>query len=124
MSSRLTPIFKFVFPAVWISGWSFGTYQAFSWVFALGGIFGSIFLMWYCSRFRKVFLEGETLIVSDYRREVRVPLARVSRVRRRTWIAPSEIIVIFDSDTGLSDKVVFLPSYCFWDSQWWRSHET
>lgn len=124
MSSRLTPIFKFVLPAVWISGWSFGTYQAFSWVFTLGGIFGSIFLLWYCARFRKVILEEETLIVSDYRREVRVPLARVSSVKRRIWIRPPEILVIFDSDTGLGDKAVFMPSYRFWNSQWWQARET
>jgi hypothetical protein len=123
MSSRPTPILKFVFPIVWISGWSFGTYLAFSWVFALGGILGSIFLLWYCARLRKVILDGEVLIISDYRREVRVPLARVSRVRRKTWIAPSEITVTFDSDMGLGDKAVFLPSYRFWNSQWWQAYE-
>jgi len=81
-------------------------------------------LLWYCVRFRKVILDGEILIISDYRREVRVPLALVSGVKRRTWIRPSEILVIFDSDTGLGDKAVFMPSYRFWNSQLWRVYET
>jgi hypothetical protein len=122
MSSRLTPILKFVFPAVWISGWAFGTFQAFSWVFAFGGTLGTVFLLWYCARLRKVTLDGEDLIISDYRREVRVPLTRVSSVKRRIWISPPEIIVTFDSDTGLGEKVVFMPSYNLWNTQWWKRY--
>lgn len=133
LSSWYTPITKFLFPVIWIVGWSAGTYQVF-WrnlplqypgilVFPLGGVLGTGFVLWYCSRLRKVTLDGDTLIVSDYRREVRIPLARVSRVKRRTWISPPEIVVTFDSDIGLDEKAVFIPSYIFWNTQWWRSHE-
>ena len=134
MSSCSTPITKFFFPVIWIAVWSVETYQVFwrnpalqdlgIWVVLLGGVLGTGFVFWYCSRLRKVTLDGDTLIVSDYRREVRVPLARVSTVKRRTWISPPEIIVTFDSETGIGEKAVFIPGYRFWNSEWWQIYET
>jgi hypothetical protein len=134
LSSWSTPIAKFLFPVIWVAGWSAGTYGVFRsnpppqgpgiWALPLGGVLGTGFVFWYCSRLRKVTLDGDTLIVSDYRREVRVPLARVSGVKRRTWISPPEIIVTFDCDTGLGEKAIFIPSYRFWNSTWWQVYET
>jgi len=133
MSSSSTLFVKFVFPVIWIAGWSAATYQILGQGVPLqdpgvrmlpwGGILGAAFLFWYCSRLRKVILDGETLVISDYRREVRVPLARVARVKRTIWINPRTITVTFDSDTGLGEKAVFMPSRIFWNTQWWKGYE-
>ena len=95
LSSRLTPFMKFGFPALWGGMWSYGTALMFidpshvhwhgggappswaKWVFLgflilLGVGFGRV-----CLPLKRVALDDDYLVVSNYFRTIRIPLANV-----------------------------------------------
>jgi hypothetical protein len=96
LSSRLTFFFKFCFPAVWGGLWSYLTYQMFSapdQVAWIGGGTPPPWAKWFCLALlavggyichgcyvlKRVDLDSRGLLISNYWKSVRIPLAEVSR---------------------------------------------
>jgi len=96
LSSRMTYFYKRIFPVVWIMAFAFltvflwiggcrGTAEL-KWVALISLIGGSIFLRWFAVRLKTVTLQGDHLVVSDYRSEEPVSLLEIEEVKEtRLW---------------------------------------
>ena len=83
LSSRLTFFYKFVFTTIWPAAFGLAALVVFLQPAArakgaylpllLVGALGSWFLWRLCSGLKQVDLDGDSLVVSNYRRSIRVP---------------------------------------------------
>jgi len=134
LSSRSTIYYKFLFPAVWLSVG--GTAMVGLWSFAGQGADGKdvptavkcvglgmwagglAFVLWFCAGLKKVRRDGESLYVSNYRREITVPFSEIVSVTENLWLNPIQVTVHFRTPTEFGRKVTFMPEL-FW---MWMSH--
>src|SRR5579863_1205949 len=115
---------KFVFPVVWISGFGFGTALLFlgvdragrrppppdlKWAFLAGLVVGSIFIYWWCVRLMRVVMTDRELRISNYRREIVVPLSDVDQVTENRWVNSHPVTVQFVRRTDFGHRIVFMP---------------
>jgi hypothetical protein len=135
ISSQWTVIYKFILPTVWISGFGLGTLALFSsafdvgtvtppyeveWIFLGLWVLGTALFYRYCIPLKRVSIDGGELIVSNYAKEVRVPLSGIRRVSEGRFQSPRTIRVVFDADSGLGTTIMFMPPMGFvWP---WQEH--
>jgi hypothetical protein len=131
----MTAVYKFVLPAMWISVFGFVTFWLFSsafhgsgggppppvkWIFLVVWVIGTA--VWYrcCIPLKRVSMNGGELIVSNYAREIRVPLRRIRRISESRFQNPRSIKLAFDEDLGFGASIVFIPAQIFlWR---WQEH--
>ena len=132
LSSVWTIWTKFVFPAVWISGFGLTAILLFSGVlvdknnatppgqvnfgFLAVWILGTAFILWSCAGLKLVRVGDGKLHVSNYIREIAVPFSAIADVRQNRWLSYRPITIYFKNATEFGDKVVFMPeqSILFW----------
>lgn len=125
LSSRATPFYRFFTPLAWFLLWvflaSFIEAATDYYEIILGvALLGACLFFWHGSRLRKVILDRDTLIISNYSREVSVPLTSISQVNGSRWAKTKDVTITFDHDIGFGDKVVFVPK-----TRWlwpWQEH--
>jgi hypothetical protein len=126
---------KFVFTTIWISGFGLGTVGLFlgvfhdrdnasppslmKWLFLAVWITGSIFIWSCCGRLKSVRTDGATILVSNYFKEVRIPLDAVQTVTENRWLNIHPVTIHFRYPTPFGDRIVFIPTLRFCT---WRSH--
>jgi hypothetical protein len=119
ISSAQTFASKFILPVVVAVGMTLGLRGLhFSPVFVplILFLYGAIF--WFLGRCKKVTLEKDGLLISNYFREVRVPLRDIVRVTGSRWINTRQVTIEFDRVTGFGRSIVFLPHTRFlWPGQ-------
>ncbi len=127
-SSRLTFITKAIFPACWIVG--FGAITAFFWVseglpaetgwlFLAAWIVGALSFWWWCLPLKRVRVGGGALYVSNFRKEIVVPLTFIEGVTENRWINIHPVTIHFRGDTEFGRKISFMPKarvMFFWSS--------
>ncbi len=119
LSSGATFGFKFVLPVFWLAyvgtiGWVLFVsppppplvIEAVVLAVLLGA---SGFILWVCTPLKRVRLDGGTLLVSNLRREIRVPLAGIARVSERRWINIHPVTIELRVPTEFGRRVVFMP---------------
>jgi hypothetical protein len=123
LSSSLTFFYKFVFTGLW--GWMSGiglvavfvsdkpATLAARWPFVAAFLVGSVFLWWACARLKRVDLDGETLVVSNYRDDIRVPVDEIARVTQNILVNVRPITVTFKKETLFGSSIVFIPPVSF-----------
>jgi len=124
LSSTWTFFYKFVFPTLWIGMFAMGTLLMFvvpdsfkgggdvreiRWFFAGATVVGGAFIYWACIRLKKVSLDANTLVVSNYRHQVEVPLRDVEAISGSLFMSPELIWLRLRNPTILGTKVVFMP---------------
>jgi hypothetical protein len=128
LSSRLTFITKTIFPAFWIAG--FGALTALFWVgrglqaetgwlFLTAWIAGTLSFLWWCIPLKKVRVDGNALYVSNFRKEIVVPLTFIESVTENRWINVHPVTIHFRGDTEFGRKISFMPKsrvMFFWSS--------
>ncbi len=128
LSSRLTFFTKTIFPACWIVG--FGAVTAFfwtirgfpvetGWLFLAAWVAGTLSFWWWCIPVKKVSVSGGDLTISNFRREIVVPLNFVERVTENRWVNVHPVTIHFRGDTGFGRKISFMPKsrlMFFWSS--------
>jgi hypothetical protein len=136
ISSKMTIVYKFLLPPLWSSGFGIATIGLFSsvfhdaggdppppelkWIFLLVWFLGSVVWYRFCIPLKRVLMNGSDLIISNYVREVRVPLRRIRRVSEGRFQNPRSIRVFFDEDVGFGASVLFMPTQKFvWP---WQEH--
>ena len=116
---------KFVVPVVWIGGFGFGTALLFragarfgdrppppeemKWLFLAGLLVGSIVMYWWCMRLMRVVMTDRELRISNYRREIVVPLSDVDEVTENRWVNIHPVTVQFVRRTDFGHRIVFMP---------------
>ena len=128
LSSRLTFFTKTIFPACWIAG--FGAITALFWVgrglqaetgwlFLTAWVAGTLSFLWWCTPLKKVGVRGGNLIISNFRKEIVVPLNFVESVTENRWVNVHPVTIHFRGDTGFGSKISFMPKsrlMFFWSS--------
>jgi hypothetical protein len=124
LSSRMTFFYKVVFPTIWIGGFASGSALMFlspdawnlnphlrkvRWIFLLALIVGAGLIYWSCIRMKKVWLGQNSLIISNYLREITVPLQQVERVSGSILMSPELVWVHFRRATAFGNRIIFMP---------------
>ncbi len=117
LSSSITPFTKFVLPGgflatlpVWILKTHdppFGYWPALFWAAACA------FLVWWTAAIKKVSLRGDEFVVSNYRREIGVPVSSLVRVSADPWNRTPNIALFFDPPTSFGRKVRIIVPWDF-----------
>ncbi|MDR3411632.1 MAG: hypothetical protein P4L87_11940 [Formivibrio sp.] len=135
LSSLQTFIFKFIFPVVWIGGFSTGTVAM--WVSFLSGnkpngapseikyvflaltIAGSAYIYWSCIRLKRVRMDRQFLYISNYAQEIKVPLSMAESVSEFRWDNAHPVTIHFVRPTEFGSSITFMPKvrlFGFWSS--------
>lgn len=72
------------------------------------GVFTLAILWWTLGGLKQVELDGDELIISDLRAEIRVPLASVEKISRRSMSDPPRYTLTFSEDTDFGRRVRFI----------------
>jgi hypothetical protein len=117
LSSHQTILIKFFLPALWIPFFGLGAIQALiccaneppGWIFPFFWIAGSAFLWFNSARLKYVSVDDEFLYVSNYLREIAIPLSDIYDVTENRWINHNPITIQLKSPSEFGDKIVFMP---------------
>jgi len=118
-----------LFPAVWIFGFGIGTLwllvspgtiswngvrggapQGAGWLMLAAWLTGSTLILFLAWGLKRVRLRDNELLVSNYLREIAVPLRDVATVRQRMFPHFGSITVEFRSETPFGQRVTFIPN--------------
>ena len=126
---------KVIFPAIWITGFGFGTFalllgqfhdnsgaptDGMKWIFGSMWLLGSAFIYWACIRLKRVRMDDEFLYISNYHKEIQIALRDVSGVSENRFVNIHPITVEFSRCTKFGDRIVFMPTTRWWGG--WKSH--
>lgn len=125
LSSRWTFACKYLFPPLWIGG--FGPAPLAMWAGAIHGrdglptplstkllfsaiwVVGTAGLVWLSSRVKRVAMTEDALIVSNYLREVSIPLSQVTAVTENMYVSAHPVTIHLRADAGFGTSVTFMP---------------
>lgn len=136
ISSAQTFIMKLVFPALWISVFGFGTASLWldfmhdkngtsppsemKFMFLIMWLAGTAFILWSCARLKRVRLDDKHIHVSNYRREISIPLSLIAGVTEIRWINIHPVTIHLRKDTEFGRSITFMPTIRFFAL--WSSH--
>jgi hypothetical protein len=125
LSSAWTFWAKFVFPAVWISGFGIGTILLWvggfhdrnnampppqiKFVFLGVWVLGSTFILWASAGLKRMRMDERQLHVSNYVREICIPFSAIVDVKQNRWLNSRPITIYFRGATEFGDKATFMP---------------
>ncbi len=126
LSSRWTPFYKFVIPLLVLGGMGTGTVVAYlrpkpqtmppglradqEWILmAVAAVIALAVMWWALGRLMRVELDEDELIISNYRTEIRVPLANVAKITGPSLSNPPRYTLTFEEPTDLGRTVRFIP---------------
>jgi hypothetical protein len=124
LSSRMTLFYKVIFPTIWIGGFALGTALMFlspdawnpnphlrevRWIFLLASIVGTGLIYWSCIRMKEVWLTQNSLVLSNYLREITVPLQQIERVSGSILMSPELVWIHFRRTTPFGNRIIFMP---------------
>jgi len=128
LSSAWTFSAKFVFPALWISGFGLGAvslwldalhdrnnvlpHPELKFVFLGMWIVGSAFILWANAGLKRVRVNERQLFMSNYFREICIPFSAVMDVRQNRWLNSRPITIYFREATEFGDRATFIPKWC------------
>jgi hypothetical protein len=125
ISSRWTPFYRFGLPMLTIAGIGFGAYTSwlhperqslppgippqYGWlvVVATGALVIAIILI-FLGGLKDVVLDGDELVISDTRNEIRVPLTSVEKISGRSLSDPPRYTITFTDETEFGRRVRFI----------------
>jgi len=130
ISSRLTPFYKFVVPALMIVGFAVGGFVMWlhperqnstagvplqhQWVpFVAVGALALLVLWRLLANLKQVELDGDWLVISNFRDEIRVPLANVEKISGRSLSDPPRYTITFVEETEFGRRVTFIAPRCW-----------
>lgn len=115
LSAIITPVHKFVFPVSWISGFVFLTIFLFvqrdprRFPVLLALCIGGGFLFFTVMPIKKVFLEKDKLVISNYFRTTKVDINNIHSVSENMFFAPKIIRIVFKENTIFGRSITFVP---------------
>lgn len=112
ISSSQTFITKFILPVIIFAVLAFGVYLAGSRVvpvLAPLGVLVVVSIYWYYVRLKKVSIDADGLVISNYLREVRVPWRDILKVSGSRWVSTRQVTVVFDRNIGFGTSIIFMP---------------
>ena len=80
------------------------------WLFLALWLAASTYHVWFGRRLCRVFLGDGVLVVSNFFREISVPVTAISRVTQSYMNRPQTITIHLDHQTSLGNRIVFVPA--------------
>jgi predicted PurR-regulated permease PerM len=131
LSSSVTFIYKFVFPAIWtmiggvllfvtIEGIQRTTFPdtATSLLIVVPWLLGIAFLLWFAAPILRVELRDGRLYASNYRREIEIQRSDIVRVTQNVWVNVRPITLHLRNETPFGTRIRFIPPgrvvFAFW----------
>jgi len=74
-------------------------------------IFGSAFVFWSKAGLKRVRMDRTQLLVSNYVREICVPISAVIDVKQNCWLKSRPITIYFGGTTEFGDQATFIPKW-------------
>jgi PH (Pleckstrin Homology) domain-containing protein len=112
ISSAQTFITKFILPFVIVAVLAFGLRLAGNGVLPIFfpvSLLLAVSVYWYYIRLKKVAIDSDGLVISNYFREIRVPWRQIVDVSGSRWVNTHQVTVTFDRDIGFGASVIFMP---------------
>ncbi len=110
ISSAQTFFAKFIIPIIVLAVLPFLAFRSsVGPIFAPVGILAAVSVYWYYVRLKKVAMDSDGLVISNYLREVRVPWRQVVDISGSRWINTRQIKITFDRDIGFGTSIIFMP---------------
>lgn len=114
---------KVVFPILWISLFGLATLafwrarggngelppDSAKYVFLAVWVVGSTVILWLCAGLKRVRVDGNDLVVSNYLREIRIPLSDIAGVGENRWINMHPVTIRLKAKSVFGDAVTFMP---------------
>lgn len=125
LSSSLTFVYKVLFPAIWIPGFGLGAWLTWQQrvpefpLFLLAWIVGSAVILALCLPLKRVSADADQLQVSNFLREISLPLRDVVDVTENRWINIHPVTIHLRDERGVAHRVTFMPTtrwFAFWSS--------
>jgi hypothetical protein len=123
LSSPQTFVMKFILPALCLTGFAAAAVLLRHsppadgrWQFLGVTVLAAVFLYRSCIRVKRVAMDERWLYVSNYVREIRVPLEEINAVWDNRSIHCGLITVGFSRDTELGSRITFIPRMRWWGS--------
>jgi hypothetical protein len=116
ISSAQTFITKFILPVIVVAVLAYGLPRAggrFLLILAPAGLLVAASICWFYVRLKKVAIDSEGLVISNYIREVRVPWRDIIKVTGNRWKKTRQVTITFDRDFGFGTSVVVMPKFQF-----------
>ena len=119
LSSRLTFVAKIVMPGLWVLVWLVITLTALVGVdrrtapppllfFVLGAV-GTAIIYFAVMRYMKVSVDETFLYVSNYSKEIRIPLSDIGDVTEIVWLRGHPVTIHLKRRSEFGSKVRFTP---------------
>jgi len=140
LSSRWTPFYKFVLPVLVTGGMGVSLWrgarspqefrlaqdmtsaQGLALMLVVALVVAAI--MWYTlAPLKKVELDGDDLVISNYRTEIRVPLEMVEKIDERSMTNPRRYRMTFKEPTDFGRRIVFLEPMAWTLNPWHECEE-
>jgi hypothetical protein len=88
--------------------------------FLVAWIVGTLLILLSTARLKRVRIDSRNIYVSNYLREVVVPIANVCDVTENRWLNWHPVTVHFRDSTGFGPSIVFMPRIRWFSL--WSSH--
>jgi len=115
ISHPATWFYKFFMPTAWILGagsvyiWKFLISDPNAIAFLIALIFGAIIFYLFFGRLKKVSIDEQNLMISNFRRETTVPLSNFLRASGSIGGNIEIICLHFEQETEFGKSVIFMP---------------
>ena len=83
------------------------------WLFLFIWLAGSAFIYWGCVRLKEVSVDTEFLYVSNYIKEITIPLSEIFDVTENLWLNIHPVTIHLKSPSEFGAKIVFMPTVRF-----------
>jgi hypothetical protein len=119
VSSSLTFFFKFIFTTLWSVGFGLATVAMVlnrkpeAMMFAAAWAIGTAFLLLTGARLKRVKVDGATLVISNYRHDITVPVSEIADVRQNRLDNLRPVTITFRKETPFGSEVTFMPPVSF-----------
>lgn len=107
---------KVIFPSLWIPLFGLGPLMMFlgvfegkepppKWIFLFVWLAGSAFIYWSCVRLKEVSVDEDFLYVSNYLKEIAIPLSEIEGVTENIWINSHPVTMRLKSPSELAIRL-------------------
>lgn len=130
ISSPFTAIMKIIFPAVWVPLFGLGVLLAFfgtgkngtgyeGYYVLAAWVAGIVFIFWYGVRLKYVSVDENNLYVSNFLREIPIPLADIYNVTENIWLNIHPVTIHLKTPSAFGRKIMFMPTT---GNPWYTPH--
>lgn len=74
-------------------------------------IFGMTAMYFTLMRYKKVSVDDDFLYISNYRKEIKIPVSEIAEVTEIKWVRTRPITIHLKTDSEFGRKIVFMPKF-------------